>query len=282
MNYSKIISYIYALLAVGYGTYFCITYIYYSEFSIIRGYHYRIGTIGIIKNIECYDDSCSADIEYTVNNIKYLILTIIPNNLKVGDKIEIRYNPNNPSEALVFGNMHIYSYIYIILLIIFIILLWIILFNVILYENTYNKYIFLIYAIFITIVISYVCYINIHNNYYNDLNKYDDYEDYTIGIIKSQEDCHDMDDYKNEDEMCYSNIEYLIDGVKHNVKLLTFYYNVGENVKVYYNKDTPEAIKIYDKTENERLIKIIIYTIILLLLWICLFYCIPLILNLRK
>ena len=43
-----------------------------------------------------------------------------------------------------------------------------------------------------------------------------------------------------------------------------------------------EAIKIYDKTENQRLIKIIIYIIILLLSWICLFYCIPLILNLRN
>ena len=258
--------------------------IYYSEFSIIKGYHYRIETIGVIKNIECYDKTnCSADIEYIVNNTKYLTLNNIPNNLKIGDKIKVRYNPNNPKEALVYGNMHIYSYIYISLLIIFIILLWMILFNVVLYKNTYNKYMFLIYAIFFTIVISYVCYINIHNNYFNDLNKYDDYEDYTIGLITKQEDCYSTNyDDKKEDEMCYSNIEYLIDGVKHNVKLLTFYYKVGENVRVYYNKDTPEAIKIYDKTENKRFINIIIYTIILLLLWICLFYSIPLILYLRK
>jgi hypothetical protein len=204
----------------------------------------------------------------------------VPNNLKIGDEVKVLYSYNkhyNDYDILVYGNIHIYSYIYISLLIIAIILLWIFLFIVILFSSIYNKYIFLIYAIFITVIISYTCYININNNYNNDLNKYDDYEDYTIGIITSQEDCSE-----NEEEMCYSNIEYLIDDVKHNVKLLTFYYKVGENVKVYYNKDTPEAIKIYDKTENQRLIKIIIYTIILLLLWICLFYCIPLILNLRN
>ena len=279
MNYSKIISYIYALLAVGYGTYFCIIYIYYSEFSIIRGYNYRIGTIGIIKNIECYDNNdCYANIEYTINNTKYLTSSNISNNLKIGDKIEVRYTPNNPNEALVYGNMHIYAYIYIILIILLIIILWIFLLIAILFSSIYNKFIFLIYAIFITVIISYVCYLNINNNYYNDLNKYDDYEDYTIGTIKSHDECYDTDD-KNEKKMCYNNIEYFIDGVKHNVKLLLINYKVGEEVKVYYNKDNPEAIMIYDKTENERLIKIIIYIIILILLWIFLFYNIPIILN---
>jgi len=279
MDYSKIISYIYALLAVGYGTYFFIV-IYFSEFSIIRGYNYRKETIGIIKNINCYDkESCYGNIEYTVNNIKYLAESIkIPNNSKIGDTIKLKYTPDNPKEVFAYGNMHIYSYIYMILLIIAIILLWIFLFITILYKNIYNKFIFLIYAIFITVIISYVCYLNINNNYYNDLNKYDDYEDYTIGTIKSHDECYDTDD-KNEKKMCYNNIEYFIDGVKHNVKLLTFFYKVGEEVKVYYNKDNPEAIMIYDKTENERLIKIIIYVIILILLWIFLFYNIPLILN---
>jgi hypothetical protein len=275
MNYSKIISYIYALLAVGYGTYFCITYIYYYR-AILRGYIDKKSTIGIIKTINCYDkDSCYSDIEYTINNIKYTKNTLVPNNLKIGDEVKVLYSYNkhyNDYDILVYGNIYIYSYIYISLLIIAIIFLWIFLFIVIIFSSIYNKFIFFIYAIFVTIIISYRCYINIHNNYYDDIHKYDDYEDYTIGIITSQEDC-------SENEMCFSNIEYLINGVKHNVKLLTFYYKVGENVKVYYNKDTPEAIKIYDKTENQRLIKIIIYTIILLLLWICLFYNIPLILN---
>jgi|694.fasta_scaffold28173_12 amino acid transporter len=278
MNYSKIISYIYALLAVGYGTYFFIV-IYFSEFSIIRGYNYRKETIGIIKTINCYDkNDCYGDIEYIVNNTKYLTSNNIPNNLKIDDKIEVRYIPNNPNEALVYGNSHIYAYIYIILIIIAIILLWIFLFIVILYKNTYNKFIFLIYAIFITVIISFVCYINIHNNYYNDLNKYDDYEDYTIGTIKSQDTCS-TEDYDDKKKMCYNNIEYLIDDVKHNVKLLLINYKVGEEVKVYYNKDNPKAIMIYDKTENERLIKIIIYIIIILLLWIFLFYNIPIIIK---
>ena len=277
MNYSKIISYIYALLAVGYGTYFCIIYIY-SELTIINFYNYRIETIGIIKTINCYDNNdCYADIEYTVNNIKYLSLSKIPNNSKIGDKIEVRYNPDNLNDAFFYGNMHIYAYIYIILTIILIIILWIFLLIVILFPSIYNKYIFLIYSIFITVIISYGCYINIFDNY-NNLNKYDDYEDYTIGTIKSHDECYDTDD-KNEKKMCYNNIEDFIDGVKHNVKLLLINYKVGEEVKVYYNKDNPEAIMIYDKTENERLIKIIIYVIILILLWIFLFYNIPIILN---
>jgi hypothetical protein len=277
MNYNKIISFVYALLAVGYGTYFCIMYIDYYMVTI-NGYNSRIKTIGTIKNIECYDKaSCYANIEYTVNNIKYTKYTDVPNNLKIGDKIEIRYNHDNPTDVFAFGNMHIYAYIYISLIILLIILLWMFLLFVILFSSIYNKFIFLIYAIFITIIISYTCYINI--NYHDDLFKYD-YEDYTIGIIKSQDECYDVDSNdKNENEMCYSNIEYFINNIKYNVKLLTFFYKVGEEVKVYYNKDTPEAIKIYDKTENKRLIKIIIYIIILILLWIFLFYNIPIILN---
>ena len=279
MNYSKIISYIYALLAVGYGTYFCIIYIY-SELKIIKIYNYRIETIGTIKIINCYDNNeCDADIEYTVNNIKYLALNKIPNNLKIGDKIKVRYNPDNLHDGFVYRNIHIYAYIYISLLIIAIILLWIFLFIVILYENTYNNYIFLIYAIFITVIISYTCYININNNY-NYLNKYNYYEDYTIGIITSQDKCYDMDsDNKTKNNMCYSTVEYFIDGVKYNAKILTIPYKIGQEVNVYYNKATPEAINIFDITKNERLIIIIIYIIILLLLWIYLFYNIPLILN---
>ena len=280
MNYSKIISYIYALLAVGYGTYFFII-IYFSEFSIIRGYNNRKETIGIIKNIDCYDkESCYGNIEYTVNNIKYLESIKIPNNSKIGDTIKLKYTPDNPKEVFAYGNMHIYAYIYIFLTILLIIILWIFLLIAILFPSIYNKYIFLIYAIFVTIIISYDCYIKIHNNSYNEclLHKYDDYEDYTIGIIKSQDDCYDLDN--NTIKMCYSNIEYLINDVKYNVKLLTFNYNkVGEEVKVYYNKNYPEDIKIYDKNENKKIITIIIYSIILILLWICLFNSIPFILN---
>ena len=91
MNYNKIISFVYALLAVGYGTYFCIMYIYYYM-ATINGYNSRIKTIGTIKNIECYDKaSCYANIEYTVNNIKYTKYTDVPNNLKIGDKIYVDY-----------------------------------------------------------------------------------------------------------------------------------------------------------------------------------------------
>ena len=279
MDYSKIISYIYALLAVGYGTYFFIV-IYFSEFSIIRGYNYRKETIGIIKTINCYDkNNCDGDIEYTVNNTKYLAESIkIPNNSKIGDTIKLRYSPNIPRDVFAYGNMHIYSYVYMILLIIAIILLWIFLFIAILYKNIYNKFIFLIYAIFITVIISYIFYLNIYNNYNNDLFKYDKYDDYTIGIIKSQDNCFPVD-YDDKINMCDNNIEYFIDGIKYNVKLLLTNYKVGEEVKVYYYKNDPKAIEIYDKTDNERLIKIIAYIIVLILLWIFLFFNISFILN---
>ena len=113
MNYSKIISYIYALLAVGYGTYFFITYIYY-HLTTVRGYNYRKETIGIIKTMECYDDDdyCTSNIEYTVNNTKYSNISTVPNNLKIGDEIKIKYTPNYPNEIFIYGNMHIYAYIY--------------------------------------------------------------------------------------------------------------------------------------------------------------------------
>ena len=274
MNYNKTIAYIYALLAVCYGTYFCISYIYYYT-ATIRGYYYREKTFGIIKKIHCYDkDSCYADIEYIVNNIKYLNNTKIPNNLKIGDKVKIKYNPNVPNEILVYDNHHIYAIVYIILLIIFIILLWVFLFIVILFPSIYDKYIFLIYAIITTILMSYQCYIIIHNNYY-DLYNYDDYKENTIGIVKSQ-------DYCDDKKMCYSNIEYLIDDIKHNVRILTFYYKVGENVKVYYNKDNPEVIKIYDKSTNKKQITIIILTVILLFAWICLIFNSPLLLKINN
>ena len=82
--------------------------------------------------------------------------------------------------------------------------------------------------------------------------------------------------------MCYSNIEYLIDDIKHNVRILTFYYKVGENVKVYYNKDNPEVIKIYDKSTNKKQITIIILTVILLFSWICLIFNSPLLLKINN
>jgi hypothetical protein len=275
MNYSKIISYIYTLLAVGLGTYFCITYIYYYK-ATLDGYYSKDKeeTTAIIKTINCYDNSCYSKLEYNINGIKYMNEIDTPN-LKIGDKIKIKYNPNAPNDAnelRVYNNIYIYSFIFIILLIICIILLWIFLFIIILFSSNYDKFIFLFYSIFITIFISYYCYIIIHNNSYDLLNRYNDYENYTIGIIKSQDECYD-------NIMCFSNIEYLIDDIKHNVKLLTFYYKVGEEVKVYYNKDYPQDIKIYDKTENKRIIKTIIFIIILLLLWIFLFFNIPIIIK---
>lgn len=264
MNYSKIISYIYVVIAVILGTYFSISYILYYKTTIDSYYDKnKKETTAIIKNIDCFDkNSCYADIEYTINNIKYVNNIDISNNLKIGDKINLKYNPtspNNPNDLRVFSNLYIYAFIFLFLLIIFILLLWIFLIIIIIYPN---KYIFLIYAIITTIIASYECYIIINNNYTDDLYKSNDYDDYTIGIIKNQ------DKY-------YSNIEYIVDGVKYNVKQLTLNYKVGENVKIYYNKNNPQEIKIYDKTKNKRKIIIILLSIFLLILWAFLFINIP-------
>jgi hypothetical protein len=274
MNYKKIISYIYALLAVGYGTFFCITYIY-INIKILREYNYLKTTFAIIKKNTCYDkNDCDSYIEYTVNNIKYSNVIITSNNFKVGDKVEIKYTPNNPNEIYFYGNYHIYAFIYIILLIIFILLLWIFIFIIIIFPNIY---IFLIYAIIATILISYYIYYIIYNHYYNIEYYYRySYKHHTTGIIKSHDFC-DKIDYDDDNILCNTNIEYLIDDVKYNVKIITFYYKVGENVKVYYNENNHKDIRIYDKNINKRLIKLFIYLFILILLWFVLIFYIYLI-----
>ena len=53
---------------------------------------YDGNTTGLIKTFECYyKNSCYADIEYTINDVKYLINIDVPNNLKVNDKITLKY-----------------------------------------------------------------------------------------------------------------------------------------------------------------------------------------------
>jgi len=279
MNYSQIISYIYALLAVGYGTYFFIIDII-GHIRFLGIYNSKKEVIGIIKNIHCYyddygyyEDNCNSDIEYTINNIKYIENIHVPNNLKIGDEIKISYNPNDHKEIIFYGNDYIYTVIYIILSIIAIILLWIFLFIVIIFSSIYNKFIFIFYSIFVTIIIFYDLYYIINNNYnyynFRFIDQYANFEDYTIGIITRQKNC-------SENKFCTSNIEYSIDGIKYSLIIPTFDYKVGENAKVYYNKDNPEDIVLYDKNGDQELIKTIIYIFISLLLLISLFYSIPL------
>ena len=274
MIYSQIISYIYVLIAIILGTIFSIYYIdyYYKDINFYNNKQ-LIETTAIIKNIDCYDkNSCNAEIEYTANNVKYIEKIDTPNNLKIGDKIKIKYN-SKAERTIYYYNYNdndiYYKYIYLILLIIFILLLWIFIIIGIIFSN---KYIFLIYAIIATIIISYIFYNIIYNYYENykneDLYNYDDYKYYTIGIIKSTNNNN------------YSNIEYLIDDVKYNVNRRTIDYKVGENVKVYYNKDKPNDIKIYDKTEYKRKIILIILIFFFCLLWLYLFFNIPFILKL--
>lgn len=263
MLYNKIISYIYALLGVGYGTYilifYCINYI-----QLL--YNYSPKTVGIIKSLECNGkNKCYGEIEYEVNNIKYINNTKISKKLKIGDKIELRYNKNNHRDSLIYE--YEYIYLYIILLIIGIIILWILLIIVIIYDN---KYIYLLYAIFFTTIITYTVYINI-NSVFNVNN----HQESTKGIIKSQEECNNIDNGK----MCYSIIEYTIKGKKYNIKTITYNYKVGEEIKVYYDKAYPEAINVYDKIENKKIIEISIIIIFIILLWIFLLFNIPIILK---
>ena len=186
MEYYKIIGYIYAIIAIILGTYFSITYIdyYYKDINFYNNKQLK-ETIAIIKNIDCYDkNSCYADIEYIANYIKYIEKIDIPNNLKIGDKIKIKYN-SKAERTIYYYNYNdtdiYYKYIYLILLIIFIILLWIFLIILIIYPN---KYIFLIYAIIATIIITYKLYNTIYI-YYNSgtLKNYEKYKILFILII---------------------------------------------------------------------------------------------------
>ena len=164
MNYWNIISYIYVIAA------FVLSHIYYHN-NYNNGYYdkNKKETIGIIKNFYCYDkNSCYSDIEYIIDDVKYLHKIDTPNNLKIGDKVKLKYNPaapNDVNDLRVYNNHNNHHN----LLIIFIILLWIFLFIIIVFQSIYNKFIFLIYAIIATLISSYLCIILIHNNY-NDYN----------------------------------------------------------------------------------------------------------------
>lgn len=250
-------------MGVGYGTYI---FIFYCINNIKLLYNYR-KTKGKIKSLDCNEkNKCYAEIEYEVNNIKYKNNIKISKKLKKGDKIDIRYNKDNHRDSLIYENI----YISIILLIIGIIILWILLLIVIIYNN---KYIYLIYGIFFTIIITYIVYININNIF--DVNNYQERFLTTKGRIKSQEDCKNIDNK----EMCYSIIEYTIKGIKYNIKTITYNYKIGEELNVYYDKDYPEAINVYDKIENKIIIEIIIIIIFIILLWIFLLFNIPIILK---
>jgi hypothetical protein len=289
MNSNKIVSYIYALIACILGTYFCIISILYYNLVIVNYNSYDGNTTGLIKTFECYNkNTCYSDIEYTVNDVKYLINIDVPNNLKVNDTITLKYmndKPNFPYYLKIENNQYISASIIIFFLVFTIILLWGLLFlNMIFKDNYYNKYLYILYALIATSLSSYLCYLSINKNYLNDLNRYDIYDNYTIGIIKENTECikygndtGNLNSDGNYGNGCISNIEYMIDNKNYNVETLTFDYKVGENVTIYYNSEFPTEITVYDKTINKRIKIIIISIIILILLWISLFYCIPII-----
>jgi len=160
-----ILRYIYVIIAIILATAFSIKYIYnyYLDISFYTNEQFK-ETTGIIKNINCdyIMKKCYADIEYTINNVKYINDTEIPNNLKVGNIIKIKYNSKAEGSIFYYENKNLYySLIYIILLIIFTILLWLFLIIVIIYPN---KYIFIIYAIIATVIITYLLYNFFHNH----------------------------------------------------------------------------------------------------------------------
>ena len=158
MIYSKIISYIYVLIAIILGTIFSIYYIdyYYKDINFYNNKQ-LIETTAIIKNIDCYDkNSCNAEIEYTANNVKYIEEIETPNNLKIGDKVKIKYNSKSEGNIYYYNNIN-NKYIYLILLIIYILLLWIFTIIGIIFSNKYI--LFIIYAIIGTIT-TYIIYTN--------------------------------------------------------------------------------------------------------------------------
>ena len=157
MNYSKIISYFYALIAIILGTYIGLYYIvYYYKYINFYNNKQLKETTGIIKNIDCYKNGCYSKIEYTANNVKYIEEIETPNNLKIGDKVKIKYNSKAEGNIYYFNDIN-NKYIYLILLIIYILLLWIFTIIGIIFSNKYI--LFIIYAIIGTIT-TYIIYTN--------------------------------------------------------------------------------------------------------------------------
>jgi hypothetical protein len=85
----------------------------YYNLVIVNYNSYDGNTTGLIKTFECYNkNTCYSDIEYTVNDVKYLINIDVPNNLKVNDTITLKYmndKPNFPYYLKIENNQHIYT-----------------------------------------------------------------------------------------------------------------------------------------------------------------------------
>ena len=73
--------------------------------AVIDSYNSYDGNItGLIKTFKCdYKNNCIADIEYTINDVKYLNNHIsVPNNLKENDKIKLKYPEDRPDDPYYF------------------------------------------------------------------------------------------------------------------------------------------------------------------------------------
>ena len=114
------ISYFFALIAIIVGTYIGLYYIdYYYKYINFYNNKQLKETTGIIKNIVCYNNGCYSKIEYTANNVKYIEEIETPNNLKIGDKVKIKYNSKAEGNIYYFNDIN-NKYIYLILFIIYI------------------------------------------------------------------------------------------------------------------------------------------------------------------
>ena len=77
----------------------------------IRLYYYHIYkgiTSGLVINISYYNNIYETDIEYYVNNFKYLIKTYLyKNKYKLNEKLTIVYNDKIPQNALVYFHKNV-------------------------------------------------------------------------------------------------------------------------------------------------------------------------------
>ena len=133
----------YAILTTFICSLICIFLFNHSRFynDLFSSNKYNETTIGTITKLICYDNSdetCDSNssnnsdnsiIEYTVNNVKYAGETGL-DNLKVGQKITINYNSDNPDTfKFKYAKYKIISWIVLILSIIIFIFLWIFLYK---------------------------------------------------------------------------------------------------------------------------------------------------------
>jgi hypothetical protein len=267
MTYNITIRFLYTLLTIIIGTFFCFYHIEKSYKKIAYYYSYDSKTTGYIISKKCLNDIVDLKCyykEYTVNDTKYSNSFNESEDLITDKKVDILYKKDSPEISMVDDKSNINNFINLFISIIILILLWLFFLIIILNENTYNNYIHLFYAFAFNIFLSYYCIIYNYYYYNNIIGNYSNYDSYTIGIVKDK-----------------GIIEYSINNINKTLKYSSNYnFKIGDKVNLMYDKKDIEDIIIYDfKSKIIYIVKSIILTIFAIIIWFFLFFNISYILN---